>query len=263
MIKSIEMKGNMTKKDRIHHEEYIDTHRYDNDYIGESSEENGEQWIQYIQCPECMSNDVYKDTKEIFCKKCGLVIDGYDTDLCLNEAEQNNLERLSNVEESINKTEIINDENRDSAQIYNDLINHFPNGMTPRKEQKNILYSIAKGIEEGYHFFLLDAGTGIGKSAIAATLSEYFGESLITTVTKQLQHQYNDDFEYPVLKGRNNFDCKEALNFNKVVSCEDGICQTDNIVCDKDVSTSKGASFCFEDRLMRKYCFKGQDHCNY
>ncbi len=156
------------------------------------------------------------------------------------------------------------DGNNSPDGIYKDIIRHFPKGMTPRPEQKKILKKIAKGIEDGYHIFLLDAGTGIGKSAIAATLAEYFGKAFITTVTKQLQDQYKEDFNYPVMKGRSNFDCKEALTFHKTVSCEDGICQTEkNIHCHKGITGSEGSSFCFEDRNKVIWDFKSSDHCNY
>ena len=55
---------------------------------------------------------------------------------------------------------------------YDRLLEYFPVSMEPRPAQKEILETIAEGIDEGYHYFLLDAGTGIGKSAIAITLAK-------------------------------------------------------------------------------------------
>lgn len=146
--------------------------------------------------------------------------------------------------------------------IYNQIINHFPDGMTPRPVQEKILKEIAGGIRDGFHYILLDAGTGIGKSAIAVTLARYFETAYIVTVTKQLQDQYYDDFKYPVIKGRKNFSCLDARAFNKEVTCEDGICQKGNVECDYGISP-EGSSICFVDVFNVNWYFKGENHCNY
>lgn len=157
---------------------------------------------------------------------------------------------------------------KSSENTYSDLLTHFPNWMTPRLQQRSILKKIAKGIDDGFIYILLDAGTGIGKSAVATTLARYFGSAYIVTITKQLQDQYYEDFKFQVLKGRNNFNCIEGLAFNKDVNCEDGICQNGDIECDHGV-TRKGdidrdrEYFAFYDSYGAPWFFNSANPCYY
>ncbi|WP_460009160.1 helicase C-terminal domain-containing protein [Methanobacterium movens] len=217
-----------------------------------------------LQCSKCGH---IMDSHEIDCEESGVdrayleVYGNYldsDTLIC-----QNCKNKESNDNADFSGDETNQDSIEDEDKILKDMLDHFPSGMIPRKEQITIFKKIAGGIAEGYHFFLLDAGTGIGKSAIAATLAKYFGQAFITTVTKQLQDQYTQDYPYPVFKGRSNFLCKEALAFNKNKDCDEGICQTNVIKCDKSISRSEGTSFCFEDRQNVKWDFVSDNHCNY
>jgi Rad3-related DNA helicase len=127
----------------------------------------------------------------------------------------------------------------------------------PRPGQMEIIKKIEKAIENGKTNIVLEAGTGTGKSIIAATHALYSGRAYIYTMTKQLQFQYEDDFkesfflcqecgnEYdnyldecelchgdsikeianftPGL-GRNNFDCLTLREYN--ITCDNGECQT-------------------------------------
>lgn len=101
------------------------------------------------------------------------------------------------------------------------MIKHFPHPKS-RPEQIKIIKKIEKSIEDGFKYILLNAGTGIGKSAIASTLAKYYNDSLIVTSTKQLQKQYQKDFKYPSMLGRGNFDCREL----KKTPCDLGLCRT-------------------------------------
>ena len=89
----------------------------------------------------------------------------------------------------------------------------------PRPEQKNIINEIIDAIEMGFKNIIVEAGTGTGKSAIATTIANYIGDSYILTMTKQLQNQYLDDFDYMLseIKGRSNYQCR----LNRLSSCED------------------------------------------
>ncbi|MDI6643570.1 MAG: ATP-dependent DNA helicase [Methanobacteriaceae archaeon] len=195
----------------------------------------------------------YLDMDNLICKNC-------KNEQILTNTNNDSLNDDAEYQKSDNHYHnSLEDENK----IFRDIMDYFPQDLTPRDEQITIFKKIAEGIANGYHFFLLDAGTGIGKSAIAVTLAEYFGEAFITTVTKQLQDQYLKDYNYPVLKGRTNFICKEALVFNKNKDCDEGICQAEKINCDKGVSKSEGTSFCFEDRIRVEWDFISEDHCNY
>ena len=94
----------------------------------------------------------------------------------------------------------------------------------PRPEQKQIINEIIEAIEMGFKNIILEAGTGTGKSAIATTIADYIGDSYILTMTKQLQNQYLDDFEYMLaeIKGTSNYHCSI-----RPTSCDDCL-QLDN-----------------------------------
>ena len=79
----------------------------------------------------------------------------------------------------------------------------------PRPEQKKIINEIIDAIDMGFKNIIVEAGTGTGKSAIATTIANYVGDSYILTMTKQLQNQYLDDFEYMLaeIKGKSNYQC--------------------------------------------------------
>lgn len=82
-------------------------------------------------------------------------------------------------------------------------------GFPPRPEQKQIINEIIDAIDMGFKNIIIEAGTGTGKSAIATTIANYVGDSYILTMTKQLQNQYLDDFEYMLseIKGTSNYTC--------------------------------------------------------
>lgn len=79
----------------------------------------------------------------------------------------------------------------------------------PRPVQEDIISEIVSAIDQGYKNIILEAGTGIGKSAIATTIANYFDKSYIITMTNQLLKQYLYDFESIVneIKGRANYTC--------------------------------------------------------
>ena len=95
----------------------------------------------------------------------------------------------------------------DYSKINKEVKDNFP-FKTPRNEQLETISEIKEAIDNGYKYIILEAGTGTGKSAIAATLASMYDSSYILTVTKQLQDQYLDDFSdlgFKVVKGRGNF----------------------------------------------------------
>ena len=103
-------------------------------------------------------------------------------------------------------------------------------GCSPRPEQVGIIDEIHEAISCGFTDIILEAGTGIGKSAIATTVANGIeGSSYILTMTKQLQNQYLQDFEYMVseIKGRGNYHC------NYHGSCEECYVQNHNDVSDE------------------------------
>ena len=97
------------------------------------------------------------------------------------------------------------------TKIDKDAKNLFPFNKA-RKNQLETISEIKQAIDEGYKYIVLEAGTGTGKSAIAATLALMYDSTYILTVTKQLQDQYLTDFKdlgFKVVKGRGNFKCKK------------------------------------------------------
>ena len=100
---------------------------------------------------------------------------------------------------------------------------------SPRPDQLETISEIIDAISRGYRYIVLEAGTGTGKSAIAATLSSIYGSSYILTVTKQLQDQYLDDFaNLCLVKGRGNFRCRRDME----LSCDEGRCIADAEPCE-------------------------------
>lgn len=99
---------------------------------------------------------------------------------------------------------------------------------TPRESQIRILEVIDEAFES-YNNVILDAGVGIGKSAIATTLLNSFHEGYIVTMTNQLLEQYRDDFpNLYYIKGRNNYPCLHGGN------CKDCVCDAREILrCEK------------------------------
>ena len=105
---------------------------------------------------------------------------------------------------------------------------HFP-FKSPRPDQLETISEIIDAVSRGYRYIVLEAGTGTGKSAIAATLSSIYENSYILTVTKQLQDQYIEDFSNICLvKGRGNFRCHKDME----LSCDEGRCITGEEACE-------------------------------
>ena len=112
------------------------------------------------------------------------------------------------------------------------MINWSLHGHYPRNSQIKLINKINWAIGEGYKYIILEAGTGIGKSAIATTLANMYEDSYILTMTKQLQEQYLDDFGDMLveIKGRGNYKCnykgscdfciKAEYNLRKCSDCE-------------------------------------------
>ena len=100
---------------------------------------------------------------------------------------------------------------------------------TIRPGQKEAIDQILDAFEGGKRTFVLDAGTGVGKSAIAVTVARYLAQHEescedfkkgcnILTTQKLLQEQYHRDYpEINSLKSSSNYQC----GFHKKISCND------------------------------------------
>lgn len=143
--------------------------------------------------------------------------------------------------------------------VYQEVIDKFPLEI-PRRDQLEITSEVAYAINKGYKYIILEAGTGSGKSAIAATLARIYENSYILTVTKQLQNQYYEDFKkygFNLVKGRQNFNCIHHKN----VTCDKGDCVLKNKSCDYNLTSSNPLEK-LESACQDNF-WKSDTHCPY
>lgn len=85
-------------------------------------------------------------------------------------------------------------------------------------------------------------------------------------MTKQLQSQYADEFEFPLVKGRNNFAC---LLDDLDSTCDMGRCKTAPVAskffCPYGIgkNPSLDSELAFEDSFGGNIFYQSQDHCHY
>lgn len=149
--------------------------------------------------------------------------------------------------------------------IYDTIIENFPFNE-PRMGQLQIIQDIVDAIEKGYKYIILEAGTGTGKSVVAATLSRIYESSYILTMTKQLQSQYHQDFDFPMVKGRGNFYClQDSLDS----TCDIGTCKTtptsSKFFCQYGVAKNPtlDGNAAFQDAFGGEIFYNSPDHCHY
>lgn len=119
------------------------------------------------------------------------------------------------------------------SKINIEAARHFPFGEA-RQHQLETISEIKEAIDKGYKYIILEAGTGTGKSAIAATLASMYDMSYILTVTKQLQDQYINDFKelgFKLVKGRGNFGCRKYEEEGIDLKCDNGRCVVEGYPC--------------------------------
>ncbi|KZX16772.1 bifunctional ATP-dependent DNA helicase/DNA polymerase III subunit epsilon [Methanobrevibacter cuticularis] len=154
--------------------------------------------------------------------------------------------------------------------IPNEIIENFP-FTEPRKGQLEIISEIYHAIEKGYKYIVLEAGTGTGKSVIAATLAKMYNSTFILTMTKQLQEQYLNDFKdhnFHVIKGRNNFKCMEkslySNSYQEKSSCNNGTClERYDFKCKYGLSNIDSADVYGLEHAFKSYYWKDDVHCKY
>jgi ATP-dependent DNA helicase DinG len=107
---------------------------------------------------------------------------------------------------------------------YSSLADYFPYKLM-RPFQKEVLEKIEKA--RSTRFIIFEAPVGFGKSAIAASVCRYLGSAHILTSTKQLQDQYAHDFQFPMVKGKANFQCYVPTSSGAHLPCSKGRCRVD------------------------------------
>jgi len=113
-----------------------------------------------------------------------------------------------------------------------DINKHFPYKKI-REQQSEAIEFILDAVQEGKKYIVVEAGTGVGKSAIGLTVSRLLSEleehaqstgAYFLTTQKILQEQYVNDFggfKGPMksIKSSSNYTC----NFNKKTSCGESL----------------------------------------
>lgn len=194
----------------------------------------------------------------IFCPDCGML-----KNKCVcSDKQQTQFSKI---------TRPTDDEKKQLQQAHPDIdpeiIENFP-FKTARENQLELIQEILDAFDSDKKYIILEAGTGTGKSAIAATIGQILQPAYILTMTKQLQRQYADEFGYAQVKGRNNFNCLDSGMLN---SCEQGTCQTirktDDFTCPHGITIEKADKKDMtkndEDYYTTPFTFKSSEHCPY
>lgn len=194
----------------------------------------------------------------IFCPDCGMI-----KTKCICSDKQENQHSL--IERpSVEEKELLQKQHPD---IDDEIIENFP-FKEARHNQLELISEILNALETDKKYVILEAGTGTGKSAIAATLGQILQPSYILTMTKQLQRQYADEFGYAQVKGRNNFSCLDSGALN---SCDMGTCQTirakEEFACPygikMEANNQKEMKDNGENYYTAPFTFKSSEHCPY
>jgi Rad3-related DNA helicase len=118
-----------------------------------------------------------------------------------------------------------------------EILEYFPKKYLPRDAQVAVLAGIEQAINQGKKYILIQAPTGVGKSAIAYAVMRYFGEGYVCTATKSLQDQYLADFpDLLTVKGRSNYVCKTR---NDGKTCDLGACVVQELMCSRKPGTKE------------------------
>lgn len=190
----------------------------------------------------------------------------YDkSDKCEFEKQEINKEAKTDFssESQIIKTEksrsIVENEsqvNSETDKISQETIKeNFP-FPTFLKDQLEILTEIVDAIEEGYKYIILESG--VGKSAIAATLANIYESSFILSDNKKLQEKYHEEYDlinndkFHVSNHSDAFNEFEKLDKRKLLIVDDAHKFDENIA---DFFSYKIRLSAFDDELIDSfYC---------
>ena len=105
-------------------------------------------------------------------------------------------------------------------------IQSFPYNTVRAEQDTAIQFALDAFIEQDKKYVIIEAGTGVGKSAIGWTIADHYNETIEGTGTyylttqKVLQQQYMKDFSslgMKTLEGSSNYKCK----YYKTKSCQE------------------------------------------
>jgi Rad3-related DNA helicase len=179
--------------------------------------------------------------------------------------DSEDIPEVYSIEDHRLDSNIISKLKKEYPNIDEDIIENFP-FEKPRVGQLQIIQDINEAIQKGFKYIILEAGTGTGKSVIATTLAQMYESAYILTMTKQLQAQYAEEFDFPLVKGRGNFNC---LKDNLDSTCDIGVCKTtpssSKFFCEYGVAKNPtlGAKEAFEDSYGGAIFYQSDVHCHY
>ena len=113
---------------------------------------------------------------------------------------------------------------------------HFPYKTIRDQQDQAIQFALDNCLNQNKRFIIIEAGTGVGKSAVGLTIARYLSEKMVNTAglfepgayflttQKILQEQYVKDFggfggPMKSIKSSSNYTC----NFNKKTSCGESL----------------------------------------
>lgn len=194
------------------------------------------------------------------------ICESYDkSDKCEIEKQEINKEAKTDFssESQIIKTEksrsIVENEshvNSETDKISQETIKeNFP-FSTFLEDQLEILTEIVDAIEDGYKYIILESG--VGKSAIAATLANIYESSFILSDNKKLQEKYHEEYDlinndkFHVSNHSDAFNEFEKLDKRKLLIVDDAHKFDENIA---DFFSYKIHLSAFDDELIDSfYC---------
>ena len=206
----------------------------------------------------------------MFCQNCGMlkincICKKYnESDMNGNENHELNEEaktdfssdiQIIKTEKSPDDTEKESQVNSRQGKIQKTIKENFP-FSTFLKDQLEILTEIVEAIEDGYKYIILESG--VGKSAIAATLANIYESSFILSDNKKLQEKYHEEYvlinndKFYVSNHSDAFNEFEKLDKRKLLIVDDAHKFDENIA---DFFSYKIHLSAFDDELIDSfYC---------
>lgn len=132
----------------------------------------------------------------MYCQNCGMLkincICGKYNKSDINRNENHEINEETKTDFSSDTVENESQVNSKQDKIQKTIKENFP-FSTFLEDQLEILTEIVDAIEEGYKYIILESG--VGKSAIAATLANIYKSSFILSDNEKLQEKYHEEYD--------------------------------------------------------------------
>lgn len=139
--------------------------------------------------------------------------------------------------------------------MIDDFLANFPYTQI-RPQQQEILEKVSENWNSK-SYFLIDAPTGVGKSAVARAIMGAVDRSYLLTSTKMLQDQYIGDYkEFASIKGQGNYTC----NVNPHFRVDSAPCQAITSIKSKCMKGSVCDYYNARDKAIRSRFFLTSYH---